>query len=177
MCGMDLYLAQVVGEIERHVAAGGWDQPTRLYALVPTEDVLAAQPGLAESLGITSSAPEDLTPVEQEDLPDSPLEELLSSIQWPAKVVGTAVVVESVALPPAAEQSAPQDGDLAAWAAAQPGREDVRMAVAVLRDGRRECAVRLRSKDSDADVLSGADLVPGLATALAATLQHSLAED
>lgn len=168
---MDLYLAQIVGEIERHVAAGGWDQPPRLYALVPTAKLLAAQPALAESLGVRHAAPGDLTPVEQEDLPDQPLDELLASIEWPEEVAGTAVVVESVALPPEAEESMPTEGDLAVWAAGQPGREDVRMAVVVLRDGRRESAVRLRSRDSDVDVLSGADLVPRLAEALAATLE------
>ncbi len=168
---MDLYLAQVVGEIERHVASGGWDQAPRLFALVPTAELLAAQPALAEALGVREAAPHQLTPVEQEELPDQPLDELLASIQWPEDVEGTAVVVESVALPPEAEESVPTEGDLARWAAEHPGREDVRMAVVVLRDGRRECAVRLRSKDTDADVLSGPDLVPRLAEALAATLE------
>jgi hypothetical protein len=43
------------------------------------------------------------------------------------------------------------------------------MTVAVLRDGARESALRLREKDSPTEVLTGADLVPGLAEALAAT--------
>ena len=45
------------------------------------------------------------------------------------------------------------------------------MTVAVLRDGARESAVRLREKDSPTEVLTGADLVPGLAEALAATFE------
>jgi hypothetical protein len=43
------------------------------------------------------------------------------------------------------------------------------MTVAVLRDGSRDSALRLRDKDSATDVLTGSDLVPGLADALTAT--------
>ena len=43
------------------------------------------------------------------------------------------------------------------------------MTVAVLRDGTRESALRLREKDSPTEVLTGSGLVPGLAEALAAT--------
>jgi hypothetical protein len=45
------------------------------------------------------------------------------------------------------------------------------MTVAVLRDGAREAAVRLRSKDTATEVLTGAGLVPGLADALTATFE------
>ena len=37
-------------EIERHVGHGGWDAPARLFALVPTEQLLAAEPSLAAQL-------------------------------------------------------------------------------------------------------------------------------
>ena len=43
------------------------------------------------------------------------------------------------------------------------------MTVAVLRDGTRETALRLREKDSAREVLTGPALVPGLAEALLAT--------
>jgi hypothetical protein len=43
------------------------------------------------------------------------------------------------------------------------------MTVAVLRDGTRETAVRLRAKDAPSEVLTGPELVPGLADALTAT--------
>ena len=46
------------------------------------------------------------------------------------------------------------------------------MTVAVLRDGARESAVRLREKDSPTEVLTGSGLVPGLAEALAATFEE-----
>ena len=37
-------------EVERHVGRLGWDQPARLFALVPTAELLAAEPSLAEHL-------------------------------------------------------------------------------------------------------------------------------
>jgi hypothetical protein len=46
------------------------------------------------------------------------------------------------------------------------------MTVAVLRDGTRDSALRLREKDSPTEVLTGADLVPGLAQALSATFEE-----
>jgi hypothetical protein len=42
--------------------------------------------------------------------------------------------------------------------------------VGVLRDGSHDCALRLRGKEKDEDVLSGPDLVPNLVRALAETL-------
>ena len=169
---MGVALTQAVIEIEQHVASGGWDQPVRLYALVPTAELVQQEPRLAEQLGAAASAPGHLTPVEQEDLPQhSGIEELLGGIAWPDEVAGAAIVVERVMLPPEAEGQLPEDEAKAVeWAAQHPGRQEVRIAVGVVRDGGRECALRFRHRDSDEDVLSGANLVPGLAEALAATL-------
>ncbi|RJK98093.1 PPA1309 family protein [Vallicoccus soli] len=167
-------LTRAVVELEQHVAAGGWDQPVRLFALVPTAELLAAQPDLADQLGGDALLldPGHLTPVEQEVPAHDGLEELLAGIVWPPEVAGTAVAVERLVLPPDAEGALPDDpAAAAAFAAGHPGRQEVRLAVGVLRDGSRECAVRLRSADRDQDVRSGADLVPGLARALAATLE------
>lgn len=75
-------------------------------------------------------------------------------------------------LPPSAEASVPQglsEDRLAKWVAEHPARQEVRMTVAVLRDGTRDSALRLREKDSPTEVLTGRDLVPGLAEALSAT--------
>jgi electron transfer flavoprotein alpha/beta subunit len=77
-------------------------------------------------------------------------------------------------LPPSAEAQVPQglnEKQLAKWVAGHPDRQEVRMTVAVLRDGAREAAIRLREKDSPTEVLTGPDLVPGLAEALAATFE------
>jgi hypothetical protein len=82
------------------------------------------------------------------------------------------MTVERLMLPPTAEAAIPDgldDTALAKWVAAHPERQEVRMTVAVLRDGTRESAVRLREKDSPTEVLTGSGLVPGLAEALAAT--------
>ena len=171
---MSAALTRAVVEIERHVAAGGWDQPPRLYALVETADLLRREPGLASALEAADSTPGALTPVEQEGLdPGRPLDEVLAGIGWPPEVIGAALVVERLLLPPSAEASLPADldgQDLSAWVAEHPERQDVRITVGVLRDGQRDTALRLRSDDRNEAVLSGPDLVPGLAAALAATL-------
>jgi hypothetical protein len=169
---MGAALTQAVIEIEQHVASSGWDQPVRLYALVPTAELVQQEPQLADQLGVAASAPGHLTPVEQEELPKhDTIEELLGGILWPEEVAGAAIVVERVMLPPEAEGQLPEDEAKAVeWAAQHPGRQEVRIAVGVVRDGDRECALRFRHRDSDQEVLSGASLVPGLADALAATL-------
>jgi hypothetical protein len=84
------------------------------------------------------------------------------------------MTVERLMLPPSAEASVPEGLDeagLAKWVARHPDRQEVRMTVAVLRNGAREAAIRLREKDSPNEVLTGSDLVPGLADALAATFE------
>jgi len=169
-------LRGVVREIEAHVAAGGWDQPARLFALVRTTALVADEPQLAEALGITAGPdddPETLTPVEQDELPaHESLEDLLAGIGWPDAVVGTAIAVERVVLPTDVEQELPEDEGAALQVLAEhPDRQEMRLAVAVLRDGSRYCALRLRAHDDAADVVEGEDLVPSLADALAATLE------
>jgi hypothetical protein len=162
-------LRGVVREIEAHVAAGGWDQPARLFALVRTAALVADEPQLAQALGIAAGPDDDtatLTPVEQDELPAyESLEDLLA-------VVGTAITVERVVLPTEVERELPQDEGAALQILAEhPDRQEMRLAVAVLRDGSRYCALRLRAHDEAADVIEGADLVPSLADALAATLE------
>ena len=83
-----------------------------------------------------------------------------------------ALVVERVVLPPEAEADLPVDeGAALAMLADHPLRQDVRLAVATLRDGTRSAAMRFRLHDDPVQVLVGPDLVPGLADALAATLE------
>jgi len=80
------------------------------------------------------------------------------------------VVVERVVLPPAAEEAMPADPDEAlAYLMAHPDRQDVRMAVGVLRSGESWCTVRTRANDDDDAVAGGRDLVPGLIEAVTAT--------
>lgn len=166
-------LRDAVDEVERHVSGGGWDQPPRLFALVETADLLRREPGLAAAMALDpAQADGSLTPVEQEDLPEgATLEDLLARVAWPTEVLGAALCVERLVLPPAVEAAMPGDEQEAlAYLAAHPQREEVRVAVAVLRDGTSACVLRMRTHDSDDDVLRGPQLVPGLVVALAATL-------
>ena len=168
-------LRTAVREIEGYAAEAGWDQPARLFALVPTADLLSREPGLAEALGVEAgAAPEALTPVEQEPLAgDRPLEDVLAEIMWPAEVHGCAAVVERLVLPPAADDAVPEDPEAAQdFAAEHPEREEVRIVAAAVRGGTTYCALRLRSRDDALDVLESPDMVPALLELLSGTLQQ-----
>ncbi|SDD63431.1 PPA1309 family protein [Streptomyces prasinopilosus] len=169
-------LTRAVLEIDEYVSGLGWDQPARLFALVDTARLRAEQPSLADRLGPGDEQETTaLTPIEQDAIPTGkPLDEFLGTIAWPDSVAGCALTVERLMLPPSAEAQVPQDLDeaaLAAWVAGHPERQEVRMTVAVLRDGARDSALRLRAKDSPTEVLTGSALVPGLAEALTATFE------
>ncbi|MGH8893804.1 MAG: PPA1309 family protein [Actinomycetes bacterium] len=165
-------LERLTLDIERHAAASGWDQPTHLFALVETADLLRREPQLATDLGLAGAEPGDLTPVDQGDLPDhATLDQLLAGIAWPPEVLGAAITVERLMVPPTVEKDMPQgESDALRWLGEHPDRQDVRLVVAVLRDGSRSSALRMRAHDDETSVLTGADLVPGLADALAASL-------
>lgn len=167
-------LTQAVLEIDEYASGLGWDQPARLFALVDTARLTAQEPALAAQLGLEDESQiTGLTPIEQDEIPaGKALDEFLGTIAWPDAVVGCALTVERLMLPPSAEASVPERLDgarLAQWVADHPDRQEVRMTVAVLRDGSRDSALRLREKDSATEVLTGSDLVPGLADALTAT--------
>lgn len=165
-------LAQAVVEVEAHAHETGWDAPPKLFALVPTDELIGREPALAEHLGLDpTSAAGTLTPVEQEDLPaDTSLEETLQRIMWPAEVTGCAAVIERLTLPPEAEADLPDDPALAhEYAAQHPDRQEVRMAVGVSRDGTQHCVLRVRTHDGA--LVQGPDLVPELARLLYQTLE------
>jgi hypothetical protein len=170
-------LTRAVLEIDEYVSGLGWDQSARLFALVDTARLRAEQPSLADRLGLgEESESSGLTPIEQDEVPTGkPLDEFLATIAWPDAVAGCALAVERLMLPPSAEAQVPQglsEAALTKWVADHPDRQEVRMTVGVLRDGTRESALRLREKDSPTEVLTGSDLVPGLAEALAATFEE-----
>jgi hypothetical protein len=144
-------LASAVRDLERHVAAAGWDQPIRLFALVRTAALLEREPGLADTVPAPSD-PEELSSLEQESLPahEGPAD-LLARVAWPDTVDGVALTVERYVM---------NRGE----------REEVRIVVAVLRDGARWSAVRVRAHDHDLEVLDGPDLVPELSEAVFASL-------
>lgn len=166
-------LGAVVREIEAHAAEAGWDQPARLFALVPTAELARAEPELADALSLDADS-EGLTPIDQELPADVDLEGSLTSIMWPREVTGCAAVVERIVLPPSADGAVPDDRARAAsYAAEHPDRQELRMVAAVSRDGTTQCALRFRSHDDAASVVVGPDLVP----ALLELLQASLVDD
>jgi hypothetical protein len=142
-------LERLVSELD--MDAKNWDLPPRLYALSPAADLLAIHPELGRTLSLSlEKDPGALTAIEQEGNPSAEeLEEFLAGIGWAPEVVGAAVVLERLINEPS---------------------EDVRITAAVLRDGLHQCAIRFRRYDFDDSVLYGADLVPQLIEALAATL-------
>jgi hypothetical protein len=171
-------LTRALLETERHVAADGWDQPPRLFALVRTAALLEREPGLrgqldSGSVKASDDDPGHLIAIEQEGLPaTSSLESMLRQMAWGPDVDGVALAVERLVVPPEAERDLPERPEEAVeQLAAHPQREDVRLTVAVLRSGERQCGVRQRRHDEAGSVAVGPDLVPGLVAALAATLE------
>ncbi|NNG18873.1 hypothetical protein HJ590_04665 [Naumannella sp. ID2617S] len=185
----DALIASLI-ELEHHVGADGWDQPARLFALVTTDDLLAAEPQLAEHLGLRGSAeghpPGALTAIEQDGFrgagehehgrgagPDAAdetdLPAVLGRIAWPETVDGCALVLERTFLPAGHEGTLPEDPqEAAAYVAAHEQRQELRLVVGVLRDGTRHAVARLVSQPDE--LLGGAELAPGVAEVLAATL-------
>ena len=163
----DSPLRRAALEVESHVAAEGWDQAPRLFALVATADLIAHEPALADQL---PAEPGSITPVEQELDHSRELEDLLTEIEWPDAVIGCAAVIERIMLPPEAEESLPDDPEaIVAAAAAHPDRQEVRLVAAVTRAGLSHSAVRAREPE-EAALLEGPDLVPGLIEHLRGTL-------
>jgi len=161
-------------EVEKFVAAAGWDQPPQLFALVTTGTLLASQPELADQLD--AQAP--LTPVAQDALPQGELDAALAGIEWPDSVAGCALAQEIVVLPPEAQAALgelPDDpADARRAAAAHPQRREGRLVAAVLRDGVGACVLRLRADPKDDlsrdEVVEDPQLAPNLLHALLATL-------
>lgn len=171
----DALVAALV-EIERHVGHGGWDQPARLFALVPTADLVAAEPSLAAQLAPAGEdgaggPPEGaLSSIEQDGFhTGDDLAAALERIMWPDAVHGCALALERLFVPPHVEQSIPEDADAAErFVAEHPERRDVRVVVGVTRAGTRYGVARVRTEPGD--LLAAEDLVPGLGQALSRTL-------
>lgn len=177
-------LSVCVREMVAFVDAAGWDQPPQLFALVPTADLVAAEPQLAER--VTAGA--ELTPLAQDALPGGvdgqppQLDTALATVAWPDAVVGCALVHEVLILPPGAEAvldaaaDAAGPGEDAAVHAAMhhADRREARVVAAVLRDGQALCLLQLRAGSSTGEapeLLEHPDLAPHLVDALRATLE------
>ncbi|OLT28573.1 hypothetical protein BJF82_03090 [Kytococcus sp. CUA-901] len=167
-------------ETEQHVAADGWDQRERVFALVPTADLVAAEPSLADALAGAGR----YSSIEQE-LPEGvELEEYLGRLAWPRSVTGCALAVERLRAAPAAEgQTADEAGGTASGDGlgdtaseggsgdTAPGTEPVRLLVVATREGERFTLVRFAAHDSDDAVAVGAEVGTDLQAALATTLE------
>lgn len=157
-------------DLEHHIGTDGWDQPPRLFALVRTDLLLSTEPQLAADLGLQVTGDAALTAVEQEGHGiGSDVVADLAEIEWPEAVFGCALCLERTFLPAAYEADLPSDTEQAARVvAAHPERQEIRVVVGVDRAGHRHGVARLVSRPDE--LLAAADLVPGLATALAHTL-------
>lgn len=167
------HLSAVAREVEDFVATGGWDQPPQLFALVPTADLVEANPDLAGQVDAGAL----LTPVAQDSLPSEDLADALAGIMWPEAVRGCAIAQEIVVLPPSAEDTLPEgseQGDtdiLRQIAAEHPARREARLVAAVLRDGATACVLRVRGTDGPDEVVEHPELAPNLTDALLDTLR------
>jgi len=167
------HLSAVAREVEDFVSTAGWDQPPQLFALVPTAELVEAQPELATQ--VDAGAP--LTPVAQDSLPSEDLADALAGLMWPEAVQGCAIAQEIVVLPPEAEDTLPAGEDqgdtdvLRRIAAEHPQRREARLVAAVLRDGTAACVLRIRGTDGADEVVEHPELAPNLTDALLATLR------
>lgn len=168
-------LAAAVRELESVVAKQGWDGPIRMFALVRTQQALKdpqfASLLPAETIEAAQHDPRHVVSIEQGGLPAADnLEAVLAQVGWPETVDGAVLVVERLLIPPEAEKAMPTDPEQALqYCLNHPERQDVRIAVGVLRDGSSWSVIRTKAFDRDDAVGGGEDLVPGLTTALKAT--------
>lgn len=169
-------LRTVVREIERTAASLGWDQPPQLYALVTTRELLrtgAIPDDVARRLRASWDGSEaQLSAVAQQFEAVENLEAELRRLAWPTNVMGAALTVERVIVPPDVERQAPDDPEAALeFFAHHPAHTEVRLTVGALRGGESWCALRSRDFDEDDRVGHGADLAPTLVQALRESLR------
>lgn len=171
----EISLITAIIEIEQLANESGWDQSPQLYALVKTTkimdklDFLSAdeRQTLAQSI---ATNPEHLFSIYQDQL-ENPIEKL-HTVYFDDEVDGVAVVMERIMIPADAEEEIPQEVQARdKYLLSHPKREDMRMAVGVLRSGESWCAIRSRSHDEDKLVAQGPNLVPELIEALGQTLK------
>lgn len=91
-------------------------------------------------------------------------------MEWPEEVLGTAVIVERLVLPPSVGDLPDDASEAQELAQTHPDRQEVRMIAGATRAGSTYCALRLRSHDDAFAVIEGPDLVPALLELLQGTL-------
>ena len=175
---VDPALAAAVLEIESHIAEGGWDQPSRLYALVDTAALVRREPELASAMGLDDASADGLAHPGRAGAAARPTgsSPTLASIAWGRRgdrLRGRRRAAGAAAgrrrrdprRPEPPRRRTPRE---------HPDRQEVRIVVGVTRAGATYCALRLRAHDDDQSVVGGADLVPELITLLGATLGRRL---
>jgi hypothetical protein len=161
-------------ELDRYVGRNGWDTPPRLFALVLSDVLAAAEPQLSAELRLhttaSGAASGALTAIEQEGFAGSgDLIGDLAQLEWPETVYGCAIAAVRMFLPADSEVELPDDPGAAAEAvASHPQRQEIRVVVGADRAGNRHGVARLAAQPNE--LLGAPDLVPGLAAALAHTL-------
>ncbi|MQY28346.1 PPA1309 family protein [Nocardia aurantia] len=185
-------LYRCIREVAEYADAEGWDRPPQMFALVPTLDLVAAEPSLQDELDDGS----ELTPVAQEPFPDDvtgefALDEFLSTTSWPDSVIGCVLVQQILVLPPDAEEALDDamlpvltDRDAAGraardTAATHPDRRDARLFAGVLRDGTSLALLQVRPAADEEDPFGDIDLrtYPDLANDIVAALRNTLEQD
>lgn len=167
-----LALQSAVDELESELASVGWGQPTRLFGLVSSDLLLTSEPELAAEIG---AEPGTLTAIEQDGFDtEIPVPQMLARIAWPEAVVGAAVAIEQLVLPPSAEAELATDADpedVAAAAARDERATQLRIIVAVTRDGAEDALLVLEDHETPIRGGAGERLVPRLADTLAETFR------
>ena len=165
----DALIAALV-EIDRHVARNGWHSPPRLFALVLSDVLAAAEPQLSAQLRPDTTTPGALTAIEQDEFVSSgDLIRDLAHLEWPGTVYGCALATVRMFLPANIDVELPAGPEAAAeLVASHPQRQEIRVVVGADRAGNRHGVARLAAHPEE--LLGSPDLVPGLAAALAHTL-------
>jgi hypothetical protein len=167
-------LVAALVDLDRHVGRNGWETPPRLFALVLSDVLAAAEPQLSAEMGLTTTATGapagSLTAIEQDEFVSSgDLIRDLAHLEWPETVHGCALATVRMFLPADSDVGLPDDPAAAAEVVAQhPQRQEIRVVVGADRAGNRHGVARLVAQPDE--LLAAPDLVPGLAAALAHTL-------
>ncbi len=164
-------LVAALMEIERHVGRLGWNQPARLFALVRTAELVAAEPHLATALDADHRPEDAFSSIEQDTWHGGDdVVTALEGTMWPETVEGCALVIERAFLPSDAEADIPEDPvEAERYVAEHPRRQDIRVVAGVLRTGQKHSLARIASEPDD--LLGGVDLAPGLSDLLGRTLR------
>ena len=165
----DALIAALV-ELDRHVARNGWHSPPRLFALVLSDVLAAAEPQLSAELRLDTRTGGALTAIEQDEFVSSgDLIRDLAQLAWPEAVYGCALATVRMFLPEHVDVELPADPEAAVQlVASHPQRQEIRVVVGADRAGNRHGVARLAAHPEE--LLGSPDLVPGLAAALAHTL-------